>query len=299
MPQWDAEIEVGEDLARSLIRSSYPELDTTRLQLLGTGWDNTVWVTGDGVAFRFPRREIALAGLGRELALLPRLAPLLDCPIPDAAYPGRPSPLFPWPWFGSRVIVGHELADQRLDDGTRGRLAADLGAFLSRLHRLSVTGADALPLDPMGRADMTIRVPRARAALDELDPSGALTRRAGRVLSAAGALPAGGGAVLVHGDLHARHVLVDDGGRLAGVIDWGDMCRAPAAVDLSLYWSLFGPAARESFRAAYGELGEATLVRARLLALFLNATLAIYARAEGMPALEAETAQGIERTLID
>jgi aminoglycoside phosphotransferase (APT) family kinase protein len=297
MPEWDAEIEVDETLARRLIRDSYPHLDAESLQVLGVGWDNTVWVTGDGIAFRFPRREIALAGVAREMRLLPQIAPRLPCAVPDAAYPGAPSSLFPWPWFGSRVIEGHEICDVGLDDVARGRLADGLGAFLRCLHRLSPPDLDALPFDPMGRSDMTVRVPRTRALLHELDPSGALSDRAQPMLSLAESLPPAEDAVLAHGDLNVRHPLVDETGRLTGVIDWGDICRAPAAVDLSLYWSVFGPAARQRFVAAYGSLDDATMVRARLLALFLSAALASYARAQGMSALEAETLSGLERTL--
>jgi hypothetical protein len=73
------------------------------------------------------------------------------------------------------------------------------------------------------------------------------------------------------------------------------MTRArPAWVDLSLYWSL---AARESFRAAYGAVSDAALLRARVLALFLNATLAAYARGQRMRAVEAEALSAIQRTL--
>ena len=83
------------------------------------------------------------------------------------------------------------------------------------------------------------------------------------------------------------------------MIDWGDICRAPASVDLSLYWSMVPPAARARFVTAYGGIDDATLLRARVLALFLNATLASYARAQSMLALEAETLSGVERTLTD
>jgi aminoglycoside phosphotransferase (APT) family kinase protein len=297
MPEWDAEIEVDEALAGRLIRERYPERAAGSLRTLGSGWDNTVWVTSDGVAFRFPRREMAVAGVAREMRLLPQIVSQLPSAIPDAAYPGSPSSLFPWPWFGSRVIEGSEIAERRLDDIARGRLAEDLGRFLGRLHELSVPDLDALPFDPTGRADMTIRVPRTRAALDELDPSGALTDRAQDILATAETLPPAEEAVLVHGDLHVRHALVDHAGRLTGVIDWGDICRAPAAVDLSLYWSALPPAAREGFVVAYGSLDEATLLRARVLSLFLSAVLSVYARARSMPALEAETLSGLERTL--
>ncbi|HEY2768259.1 MAG TPA: phosphotransferase [Solirubrobacteraceae bacterium] len=297
MPQWDAEIEVDQALARALIENRYPQLEAESLKLLGSGWDNTVWVTKDGIAFRFPRREIALDGIRQEIALLPEIAPRLPCRVPDASYPGAPSELFPWPWFGSHVIKGREIAGSQLDENARGELAADLGTFLRCLHGLSVPQIDGLPADPTGRADMTIRVPRTRTALDELDASGALTSRAADVLTTADTLPAADGFVLAHGDLHIRHVLVDEAGRLSGVIDWGDACYAPAAVDLSLYWSLFGPAARGGFRATYGNVSDATLLRARVLALFLNATLAVYARDQGMGALESEALDGVERTL--
>jgi hypothetical protein len=69
------------------------------------------------------------------------------------------------------------------------------------------------------------------------------------------------------------------------------------AVDLSLYWSGFPPSGRERFVAAYGPLDGVTMLRARVLALFLSPTLVSYARAQSMPALEAEALGGLERTL--
>lgn len=119
--------------------------------------------------------------------------------------------------------------DSWLDENARGQLADDLGTFLRCLHGLSVPQIDGLPVDPMGRADMAIRVPRTRTALDELDASGALTSRAADVLTAAETLPTADESVFVHGDLRLRHTLIDDAGRLSGVIDWGDVCRAPPA----------------------------------------------------------------------
>jgi aminoglycoside phosphotransferase (APT) family kinase protein len=297
MPEWDAELEVDETLARRLIRATYPELDAGSLEKLGVGWDNTVWCTRDRVAFRFPRRKIALPGVAREMRLLPQIAPCLPVAVPDAAYPGRPSSLFPWPWFGSRFIAGREISRRALDDVARMRLAGDLGAFLASLHALRPPGLDALAVDPMGRADMARRVPRTRAALQALGPD--VAARAQEILAAAEDLPPSGDPVLAHGDLHLRHALVDEAGGLTGVIDFGDVCRAPAAVDLSLYWSAFPRAARERFIAAYGHVDDATLLRARVLALFLNAMLAEYARTERMPELEAETRSGVERTLVD
>ena len=105
----------------------------------------------------------------------------------------------------------------------------------------------------------------------------------------------------MHGDLHALHVLVgpDGDGVLAGVIDWGDVCRANPCADLSLVWSAFPPIARERFFAVYGPIDEDALLRGRVLALFLCATLAAYARDARDAALEGEMLRGLERTLRD
>ncbi len=114
-------------------------------------------------------------------------------------------------------------------------------------------------------------------------------------LAAAEALPPPGPTAVVHGDLHVRQLLVD-GGELSGVIDWVDVCRSDPGVDLQLYWSFVPPAARAAFLAEYGPVAEDSLLRARVVSLFLNAVLARYGRAEGMPAIEAEALAGLART---
>jgi aminoglycoside phosphotransferase (APT) family kinase protein len=145
---------------------------------------------------------------------------------------------------------------------------------------------------------MAVRVPKTRDALDAIAPSWIAPPAIGDLLAQAEALPEPGATTLVHGDLHVRHLLVDDHGALAGVIDWGDICRADPSADLSLVWSLLGPAAREAFFSQYGAVDAGRLLRARVLALFLCATLASYARAEGMTGLLREALVGLDRTLI-
>jgi hypothetical protein len=50
-------------------------------------------------------------------------------------------------------------------------------------------------------------------------------------------------------------------------------------------------------RGAYGPVTEEQLLRARVLSLFLNAILAIYARAQGLRVLEREAVAGLQRTM--
>jgi aminoglycoside phosphotransferase (APT) family kinase protein len=313
MAEWSADVVVGGDLARRLIAYQFPAVELRTLRLLAEGWDNTVWLADERWVFRFPRRELALPGFERELAVLPRLAPLLPLPIPDPVFRGRPAHGFPWRFFGAALIPGREVADAALDGPARARLARPLGEFLRALHsippaivggrRPAVEGRDRpavgvpLPADPFRRADMERRVPQTEARFAELARHGLWRPPPGvrEVLDAARALPAAEATVVAHGDLHVRHLLVGPDGAAAGVIDWGDVCAGDPAIDLPLYWCLLPPAARPEFLAAYGPVPEAALLRARVLALFLSGTLAVYARLEGLPALEREAVAGLER----
>jgi len=151
----------------------------------------------------------------------------------------------------------------------------------------------------MRRTDMPDRVPRTRAALAASAHLWSAPPAVEDLLARAERLPAPEAIALVHGDLHVRHLLVDGAGALAGVIDWGDCCRADPALDLWLYWSLLPPEGRDAFLAAYGPVGEDGLLRARVLALFSGAMLAVYAHAGGLPELEREALDGLRRTLVD
>jgi len=199
------------------------------------------------VSLSAPR--VAIAGVEREIALLPQLAPRLPLAIPDAAYAGAPGPRFGWPWFGSRLIAGREIAAAGLDDAARLALAPRLAGFLRALHATELPALAGLPVDPNRRTDMAARVPRTRAALAAAAAQGLWhpPEHVGALLDRAARLAPAQATVLVHGDLHVRHLLVDAAGELAGVIDWGDVCRAHPAADLSLYWSLPAPAGREAF----------------------------------------------------
>jgi aminoglycoside phosphotransferase (APT) family kinase protein len=303
-PEWAAEVDLDEAGVRALVGGQFPAVSLEGLAPFATGWDNALWVTGEGIAFRFPRRAIAVPGVEREIALLPLLARRLPLPIPVPGWVGRPADDYPWPFFGARLLSGAEIADAPLGAG-RHEFAAALASFVRALHEPSLVPAlgSGLARDPMGRADMTRRVPRTRERFAALASLGLWTAPAAAraLLDEAETLAPSGEEAVVHGDLHVRHVLVGTDGRPSAVIDWGDLAVADPAVDLALYWSQLDAVARAAFREAYGpeRLTPARLLRARVLALFLDAALAAYAHDTRNEALLRTTLEGLERTLED
>jgi aminoglycoside phosphotransferase (APT) family kinase protein len=154
VPTWTAELVVDEALVRRLL-AQFQGLNAESVRPFAEGWDYSIWGVDERWAFRFPRREMAVRGVRREIAVLPELAPLLPIPVPEPVFVGEPADGFPWPFFGSALLPGHELGDAKLDDGARVELGLALARFLRVLHRADV--AYELPPDANRRADMKTR----------------------------------------------------------------------------------------------------------------------------------------------
>jgi aminoglycoside phosphotransferase (APT) family kinase protein len=294
MPVWAAEVDVEEQLVRRLLGQF--GLEDARLHKLAEGWDNSVWVVDERYAFRFPRREVAIPGFEREIAVLPKLAPLLPLPVPRPAFVGKPIDGYPWPFFGAVLIPGVEAGVAELDDEARLEVALELAAFLRALHAVELD--ERLPLDPNGRTDMPKRARMAREELHELERLGLweASPQLSGFLAEAERLPPAEAPAVVHGDLHFRHLLVQ-GRAASGVIDWGDVCRADPAIDLPLFWSFVPPEGRGAFLDAYGPVQETQLLRARVLSIQLCAVLAHYGHSECQPEILRAGLDGLERTL--
>lgn len=301
-PEWAPQRLITPELAAEEIARQFPELAGLPVRAFDAGWDNAVLAVGDHWLFRFVHREIALDGSRRELAVLGAVTGL-PLAVPRPRFVGRPSADVPWPFWGAERLPGVGLAESGLPIERRREVATELGGFLRALHdpaRLEEVGA--LPVDPIGRGDPGRQAARAQARLTSMaGEPGEVGERAAQLLArsaplrrAAAGLGPGEGRVLVHGDLHARHVLVDRE-RPSGVIDWGDTAVADPAVDLMAAWATLGAADREVFWAAYGAVGAERRVRARITALHVCASLAAQAASDRQPAVLAEALAGAER----
>jgi aminoglycoside phosphotransferase (APT) family kinase protein len=302
MRQWHAEETVDVERARMLIGAQFPELGDAPMELIGAGWDNTVMRVDDAWVFRFPRRAFAIPGVEREIEVLPRLAPNLPLPVPEPRWVGRPAHGFPWPWFGAPYIAGTELAAAGLVDEARSDLAATLGMFLRRLHAPALHSriGPTLPTDPNRRADMAFRVEATRARVAGLakDRIWQAPPEVNTLLSDAAGLPPSPYTTVLHGDLHARHLMVDEAGRATGVIDWGDVCVGDPAIDLAIAYAAFIGRARQALFEAYGtRVDGLTELRARVIGTFIAAALLDYAVDQDMDALRDDSVRSLERAI--
>ncbi len=269
---WSPERVVSAALARSLVEAQFPALAPADVEPFGAGWDNTAYRVNRSHVFRFPRRQVAVPLLITETRLLPAIAPHLPLPVPNPTFIGRASPPYLWPFAGYPMLPGRTACGAGLTEDRRIAAAEPLGEFLKALHAIPPAEAvrhGAGP-DPISRLDVAGRRPKAHELLHRLAARG-LIADPHPLAAALDDAPAGHAVradTLVHGDLYARHLLVDEAGRLAGVIDWGDVHLGDPASDLAAAHLLLPSAAHEAFRRAYGSVAETTWALARFRAVW-------------------------------
>lgn len=292
-PRPAAEVEVGPDLVRALLAEQCPALVDRPLVELASGWDNVIIRVGDDLLARLPRREAAVALVGHEQRWLPELAPRLPLPVPVPVHAGRPGAGYPWPWSLLPWLPGGPVLEATSPPDP-DRAAADLGRFLAALHRPAPPDAPPNPYRGVPLLDRSEAVAERLAQLAEVVDAPGLARRWAELV----AVPAWSGPPMwLHGDLHPGNLLVD-GGRISGVIDFGDITSGDPATDLAVAWTLLPAGARPAFRDAAGYADDdATWARARGWALALG--LAYLANSADAPAYGTLGRRALEAVLAD
>jgi aminoglycoside phosphotransferase (APT) family kinase protein len=269
-----ADVAVAADdagLVRRLLAAQHPDLADLPLRHADGGWDNEMWRLGDDLAVRLPRREAAAALLRNELRWLPGLARLVRVPVPAPLRAGEPGEGYPYPWAVVPWVPGEPA--WRTPPSARRAWAADLADALADLHVPAEAAAPGNPVRavPLARRDGTVR---QRLLLPGVDPDGHLRALWADALAA----PAWSGPRLwAHGDPHPANLLVA-GGRLTGLVDFGDLTAGDPACDLATAWLTFDAAGRAAFRARLAERGaadDATWRRARGWAVALAAAMVL------------------------
>jgi aminoglycoside phosphotransferase (APT) family kinase protein len=293
-PIWSADVDIDAGLAARLIARQFPDLRRATIEPLGAGWDNAAFLVDGDLVFRFPRRRVAARLIEREIAILPSLAPHLPLPIPVPKHVGAAGADYPWAFAGYRCIAGTTACAVPLGDDVRALLAAPLARFFRALHQLDAAEfvAAGLPPDEIGRLDADKRLQLARERLPTLEAAGIDGARGAVEWLAANPPQAldERHRTIVHGDLYARHVLLDASMQPAGIIDWGDLHFGDRALDIAIAHLMLPQRAHSIFRAAYGGVDERTWQAARYRALYhaiLEAEYGVREHDEGMRAIGA------------
>jgi aminoglycoside phosphotransferase (APT) family kinase protein len=86
---------------------------------------------------------------------------------------------------------------------------------------------------------------------------------------------------VVHGDLYARHLLLDEKKNLCGAIDWGDLHVGDPALDLAIALTTLPQSALPMFLSAYGNVDRTAWERATYRAIYHSVLVAHYGHAAG------------------
>jgi aminoglycoside phosphotransferase (APT) family kinase protein len=252
-----SDFQIGASLVRALLEQQHPDLAHLPIQTLDGGWDNTMFRLGEQYCVRLPRREAAAALIENEQVWLPRLARQLSLPIPSPCRFGKPALGYPWKWSVLPWLPGTP-ADLAEPAATQ---AVVLAKFLRSLHTPAPSDAppNAVRGVPLWRraAVMEERMRRLAVKTD------LITKPVKQTWEIALQAPCAESSKWLHGDLHARNALVENGA-ITGIIDWGDITSGDVATDLAAIWMLFSKQpARQKALSEYADISEATLRRAK------------------------------------
>lgn len=252
-----AEFDVTEGLVQRLLASQHLDLADLPLRFIDSGFDNVIYRLGDDLCLRMPRRAVAAELVLNEQTWLPQLQAKLPLALPAPVRIGVPGEDYPWhwsvlPWFEGETANNQSPAPEE---------AKTWGAFLAALHVRAPLDA---PSNPFRGCPLAERQSAVEERMMLLEREGdAITGGVKACWSEGLAARPSAESIWLHGDLHGRNILVEDG-CFSAVLDWGDITSGDRAIDLASFWMLFDDEwAREEGLRTAGAHDDALLARAR------------------------------------
>jgi aminoglycoside phosphotransferase (APT) family kinase protein len=237
--------EINETLVRALIADQFPQWAELSIQPVSQGgWDNRTFLVGNEMVARLPSAAEYEAQVHREQRWLPHLRTYLPVEIPEPLALGQPGCGFLWAWSVYRWIPGATAAISPPTDSSQ--FATDLAAFLNALHRAPAKDGPAPGRENFFRGgDLAVYDQQLRKAVTSM-ASRIDTAAALEVWSVALASSWSERPVWVHGDYSLGNLLVRQG-KLAAVIDFGQLCAGDPACDLAIAWTYLRGKDRATF----------------------------------------------------
>jgi aminoglycoside phosphotransferase (APT) family kinase protein len=245
----DDQITVPLATVRELVGEQFPGWRRMPIERVGaSGTVNAIFRIGAEFAARFPLRPGDPAAVRQELesetAAARELAGRTRFRTPEPVAIGDPAAGYPLPWLVQTWLPGVTAIED--DPGESDAFAHDLAEFILGVRAIGTGGRvfsghgrggdlrshDAWMDTCLRRSEQVLDVPRLRRMWEVLH---VLPRSPGRDM-------------MSHKDLIPGNVLVS-GGRLAGVLDVGDLGPADPALDLVAAWHLLEAGPRQVLRA--------------------------------------------------
>jgi aminoglycoside phosphotransferase (APT) family kinase protein len=251
-----SDIEIDTTLVYNLLEEQHPDLAHLPIHLVDAGWDNTMFRLGDQLSVRLPRRKAAAALIENEQTWLPLLAERLPIPVPTPYRLGKPTQGYPWRWSVLPWLPGI-AADQEEPHPNQVKLFT---SFLRSLHMPAPFNA---PLNAVRGVPLIQRAASVEERMQRLETkTNLINQKIRNTWNMALNAPIDVEAKWLHGDLHSRNILVENGA-IAGIIDWGDITSGDIATDLASIWAIFSEQnVRQQAIAEYANVSDATLQRA-------------------------------------
>lgn len=242
------------------IDHQFPDLAPSRPKYLGEGYDTVAYELESGWVFRFAKRPERVKLLMQEARLMKLLAPRLPLRVVDPAYIAEALE-DGGACIGYKKIGGVCCADFNGETNT-GRLAAEMGGFLTALHATPLEGVISLGIGDGKRAllpdgGMDELRQKAESIMPRLELETASTLRHFLATFEEPDFPPAP-LSLVHADLTAVHMwLKPQGNNFSGIIDFGDACLGHPMFDFTGLLAWFGEDfVREALKHYQGAVDE-------------------------------------------
>lgn len=235
----------------ALIEAQFPQWAYLPLEPVEpAGTDHSLFRLGERLAVRMPRTAAAALQVEKTRQWLPDLARELPLAVPAPVAQGVPAQGYPFVWSITDWIDGDTVAVAPPTDPVAA--AGALGGFVAALRRIDPRDGPRPGEHNAHRGcPLAAREARTRACLGELDgmlDTAPLVEAWQHALDASRAKSR---STWIHGDLVPGNLL-QRGGRLAAVIDFGLLGVGDPAADLMAGWTVFDARSRPRFRATSG-----------------------------------------------
>ena len=286
---------IDESLVQALVSDQFPHwAHVPARRVARSGWDNRSFRLGDDLIARLPSAQCYEAQVHRVQRWLPYLRSHLPLAIPEPVALGQPGRGYLWTWSVYKWIPGESAADRAPTDIRQ--FVEHLSHFLTALHAVPADEGPSPGAHDFYRGDsLKFYDEQFRDAMvilgGQINTSAALQVWQPAIDSDWNQSP-----VWVHGDIALGNLILSEG-RLAAVIDFGQLCIGDPACDLAIAWTYLRGEHRQDFRARLA-LDAATWCPGRGWALWKAAIIA--AQLAKTDAIEGQTCwQTIDEVLYD